>query len=146
MKKKLLVITAVSAIVIILLITLVIFLSARGDQKKTTFNLSDYNTYIEKYPSDIVLGPIDNAVTAKEKAESVCIEMFGESIIKQQPYKAYFDKETNTRLVTGSGVKTLLGSKKSGVPYIIIQNSDGKVLAVWRERTIEILRLQYTSF
>jgi len=41
-----------------------------------------------------------------------------------------FDEESETWLVHGTLPKNTIG----GVPYILIQKSDGKVLAVWHTK------------
>ncbi len=100
----------------------------------STFKISDYSYYIENYPSEKYLGLTNSEQIAKEKAESVWMEMYGESVKKEKPYKAFFDKSSNTWLVTGSKSRSFFNNTKGGVANIIIQMSDGKVLAVWHEK------------
>jgi len=113
------------------LIIMLLFIRA---PKIKDFKINEYNRYIDEFQSDKVLGPIDNAKTAKEKAESVWIEMFGESIKQEKPYKVFFDKSNDVWLVTGSMHRSLFGEVKGGVANIIIKKSDGKVLAVWHDK------------
>lgn len=98
------------------------------------YNISNYSYYIENFPSEKYLGLTDSEQIAKEKAESVWMELYGESVKKEKPYKAFFDKSSNTWLVTGSKSRSFFDNTKGGVANIIIQMSDGKVLAVWHEK------------
>lgn len=92
------------------------------------FSVSDYQQYIIYFPSDRVVGPVDDVKTAKEKAEIVWIEVYGEKIRKENwAYKVYFDEESKIWMVTGLLPRIV----KGGVPNILIQKEDGKVLAVW---------------
>lgn len=95
-----------------------------------TFKLEDYDYYIEKFPSEEILGPTNSIKDAKSKAESVWIEKYGEGTKKKKPYSVFFDEETKVWLVQGSLPKNLVG----GIPYILIRQSDGKVLAVWHTK------------
>lgn len=103
-------------------------------EKVGTFKLTDYNCFIEEFPSEKVLGSVDSAQLAKEKAEVIWIETYGESIKEKKPYEVSFDEENDVWLITGSMPKNLFGNIKGGVPYILIQKADGKVLAVWHDK------------
>jgi hypothetical protein len=96
------------------------------------FSLDDYDYYINlnRYSSDRILGPVDDAEIAKEKAEDVWIELFGDSVTGKRPYQVMFDETNEVWLVQGTLPKKMLG----GIPYIIIQKTDGKVLAVWHDK------------
>lgn len=104
--------------------------------KVQDFSMSEYEHYIEEFPSDLTLGETLDSDSAKKKAEETWIKIYGEKIKKEnQPYKVYFDSTNNTWLIVGSTPKTWpWTSYIGGVPYIIIQKSDGKVLAVWHDR------------
>ena len=95
------------------------------------FSLSDYSYYIEKYPSDVYFGSVDSAKMAKEKAEMLWIEKYGDSIKKEKrPYMVMFDNQNQVWLVEG----TLKKNWDGGVPHILIRKSDGKVLSVWHDK------------
>lgn len=94
------------------------------------FKLTDYSYFIENFPSEKVLGSIDSAEAAKEKAEIIWLEIYGESIKERSPYVVSFDDENQVWLVHGILPKYWVG----GVPQILIQKSDGKVLAVWHDK------------
>lgn len=103
----------------------------KPEDKVNEFSLSEYSNYIENFSSDKILGEIDNEKIAKEKAESVWIELYGDQIKREKkPYIVSFDPNNQVWLVTGSLPKNMLG----GVPYILIQKPDGKVLAVWHDK------------
>jgi|GEM_PF-1883909 len=101
-----------------------------------SFSLAEYNYYIENFPLDRIVGFIDSSEDAIREAESIWIELFGEKVKKQRPYKVSFDEENQVWLVEGTLHQpdaypnvVVLG----GVAYLLIQKSDGRVLAVWHE-------------
>lgn len=98
------------------------------------FSVADYSNYIAKFSSSKVLGSIDNAGNAKKKAESLWLEIYGESVKKEKPYQVFYDDVNEAWLVSGSLQQSLFCSVKGGVAYIIIRKSDGKVLAVWHDK------------
>ncbi|MDR0286375.1 MAG: YbbC/YhhH family protein [Clostridiales bacterium] len=83
------------------------------------------------FSSDRVVGTTENVQQAKEKAESVWIEIYGKEKKRNKPYEVFYDEYEEVWLVMGT-----LPPKYSagGVPYILIKKSDGKVLAVWHDR------------
>lgn len=131
MRKKLVLATVCIMIIVLVggVIYMVFFNKSKG--KVNEFSLSEYNNYIKNFPSDKFLGPIGNQKIAKEKAEFIWVEIYGEQIKKEKkPYIVLFDSNSGVWLVTGSLPKNMDG----GVPYILIQQSDGKVLAVWHDK------------
>lgn len=91
------------------------------------FDLGNYTDIIAEFPSDKVLGPTVSAKEAKEKAEAVWIEIYGEEVKKEKPYRVSYDENTMTWLVQGYLPSYMIG----GTAHILIQETDGKVLAVW---------------
>lgn len=91
------------------------------------FRLTDYSDYIAEFPSEKVLGTIDSLQKAKEEAEIIWLEVYGDSVKDMKPYIVSYDEESQVWLVQG----TLKKNHDGGVPCILIQKSDGKVLAVW---------------
>jgi len=131
MNKKL--IMSIACAIIILLFGGVVYMALfdRQEENLREFSLSEYNKYIEKFPYDEILGGIDTQEIAKEKAETVWVEIYGNQIKKEKkPYIVFFDSNNEVWLVTGS----LPTDMDGGVPYILIQKSDGKVLAVWHDK------------
>ena len=92
------------------------------------------DTYLDMY-----LGKITDSKTAKEKAEEIWIEFFGEygfeaeEIKSQKPYVVYYDKGNDAWMVHGSLEYSLFKRMKGGCANIIIRGSDGQVLAIWHE-------------
>ena len=126
-------IISITSVIIILLVGVAVYMAFfnKPEEKVSEFSSSEYNYYIINFPSDKILGTVDNQEMAKEKAEAVWIEMYGEEIKKEKkPYIVYFDLNSGVWLVTGSLPKNMDG----GVPYILIQKLDGKVLAVWHDK------------
>lgn len=101
--------------------------------KKTVigkFNISEYSEVVIQFSSDKIVGTVQDVETAKEKAESIWIELYGDEVKEKKPYIVLFDELNEVWLVQGS----LPENKFGGVPYILIQKSDGKVLAVWHDK------------
>ena len=131
MKKK----TSVIICAIILFIGGVVAILLFNQKPKVgQFNFVEYSNYIIDFPSNIVLGPVNNAESAKDKAQSVWLQLYGESIKDEKPYQVFFDESNEMWLVTGSMPKCLFDTTKGGVANIIIRKSDGKVLAVWHDK------------
>lgn len=80
-------------------------------------------------PEEIItnIDIVPDEKTAEEVAEVILISIYGKNSIKgKKPFKVDFDSEYNAWVVSGTLKPNMLG----GVPTIIIQKSDGKVLAV----------------
>ncbi|MEL7570680.1 MAG: NTF2 fold immunity protein [Eubacteriaceae bacterium] len=129
MNKKLLFI----AILIIIIgggFTQVFLLKDKTNNVVGEFTLSDYQYFLDNYPSDKSVKEIDNADEAKIQAEKLWIEIFEKKEIKwEKPYNVSYDPSNKVWLVYGSLPKNYLG----GVAYILIQQN-GKVLAIWHEK------------
>ena len=99
--------------------------------KSFSLNNEPYYLYaMKEFPSDKYLGEIATAEEAKNHAVEEWRNLFGDKIYRKKPYKVFFDEETNVWLVKGSLPK----GYKGGVPYILIQKADGKVLAIWHDQ------------
>ena len=133
MKKKVLLSIIVVLVFVLVGVGIYMFFF-RNDDTVGTFKLEDYSSRIEDYnnifPEDKKpepLGRIDSAEVAKEKAEAILIEVYGESAEKKKPYTVSFDEQNQVWKVQG----TLPKNWEGGVPFMLIQKSDGKVLAIW---------------
>ncbi|MDR0812419.1 MAG: YbbC/YhhH family protein [Oscillospiraceae bacterium] len=100
-----------------------------------TFTLSDYSVYMDLYDKYPVseepiqpLGFVGSAKEAKKLAESIWIELFGDSVTKKKPYRVFYDDTNQVWLVQG----TIFFMR--GGPNILIQKSDGKILALWQDK------------
>lgn len=132
--KKILIIGIVVAFVIIGSICANIIFESN---KVGEFNLKDdyFQGAIEDFPSNIVLGgPINTAKEARDKAEPVLLDIYGESVKKQKPYLAFYDAKNETWLINGRMPRNWFGTTEGGSAYILIKKADGKVLAVWHEK------------
>jgi hypothetical protein len=101
--------------------------------KVNFFNVEDYSSFISEFPSDRLLGPVVNAEKAKTCAESIWIELYGPDVLDERPYKLSYDATNKIWLVQGN-IRNFFGSSKGGTSHILIQESDGKVLAVWHDK------------
>lgn len=95
------------------------------------FDVEDYSYFIAEFSSDEVLGSIDNAQIAKEKAEMIWLEKYGQDVKKEKPYHVYYDMKNGVWLVTGT---MPCDNADGGVAYILIEKADGKVMAVWHDK------------
>lgn len=94
------------------------------------FELSDYQYYIDNFPSERILGKINNSKDAAKKAENVWIELYGEDIKNEKPYQIFYNSQNDVWLIQGSLPPNTLG----GVANILIEGSTGKTLAVWHDK------------
>lgn len=99
-------------------------------ESSNNFKLKDYNYYVENFSSEKVLGEIDSEEQARKTAEKVFVEIYGKSVVDKKPYRVSFDDESQVWLVQGNISKHNIG----GIPNILIQKSDGKVLAIWHSK------------
>ena len=95
-----------------------------------TFVVSDYQYYIESFPSEENLGSISNAKDAAIRAETIWIKTYGKCVKKEKPYQIFYDAQNEVWLIQGSLRSNMMG----GVANILIENDTGKVLAVWHEK------------
>lgn len=96
-----------------------------------SFEVSDYQYYIDNFPSDEILGSVRDAEDAKKKAEELWIELYGRDIKKERPYKVYYDAKNEVWMVEGT-LPFYYGD--GGVAYILMEKETGKVLAVWHDK------------
>ncbi len=128
MKKKYIYVGMIT-VIFVLVVTLLNFGLSNYDQFEE-FSVLEYQTFIKEFPSDKIIGEIPDAKTVKTRAEKIWNEIYGEDVKNSRPYKVYFDPRNEIWLVTGTLPKYMVG----GVPYILIQKDDGKVLAIWHTK------------
>lgn len=83
-----------------------------------------------EFPFDRKLGPVQTAEDAAKHALPILLEVYGESILDELPFKIYEDKENGLWLVSGTLKENMLG----GTAKILIRRFDGDVLAVWHDK------------
>ena len=127
-KKAKILITA--AVIIVIAASLLYFVLFNKAKESGTFDLAQYSTYIENFPSEQVLGAVDSPKAAKEKAETVWLGIYGDTIKEEKPYQVLFDEASQVWLVHGTIPKGMDG----GEAFILLQKADGKVLAVWHDK------------
>jgi hypothetical protein len=134
MRKKVYILIFVCLIIGVLFV-IFLLIRDRNNDKFEAFSLDECNYYIENFSSDRVVGTTDNVQQAKEKAESVWIEIYGEEKTKQEkPYEVFYDEYEEVWLVMGSLPSKPFHVSLGGTVCILIKKSDGKVLAVWHDR------------
>ena len=131
MKKR--IIGIICFIVIVALVVGIAVYIVYENNKVKPFSLNNNRYFlasINEFPSDKYLGAVLTPEEAKEHAVKEWVALFGEKIYKKKPFRVFFDEETNVWLVEGS----LPRGHKGGVPYILIQKNDGKILAIWHDQ------------
>ena len=97
------------------------------------FVLEDYAYYLEEFSSKKIVGAITNASDAREKGVAVLTDVYSKDVILgEKPFVVNYDENTDSWLISGSKppVPFMLG----GTAHIIINGSDGNVLAIWHEK------------
>lgn len=95
-----------------------------------TFEVSEYQYYIDNFSSEDHLGFISDAKDLLKKVEAIWIEKYGERIKNQKPYQVFYDEVNGIWLVRG----TLQSNRMGGVANILVDNDTGNVLAVWHDK------------
>lgn len=127
---------AVTAAIILSISIYLIFIiggGSKNNEKLNDFqagNLMDYNNYLNLNKDNPAITYVPDAKTARELAEVILYPIFGESINKRKPFIVEFDDKNQVWIVKGQ----LPQNYDGGVPYIIIQKNDGKILAVWHTK------------
>ena len=95
-----------------------------------TFEVSEYQYYIDNFSSEDNLGFISDSKELLKKVEVIWIKQYGERIKNQKPYQVFYDEANGIWLVHG----TLRSNMMGGVANILVDNDTGKVLAVWHDK------------
>ena len=95
-----------------------------------TFEVSEYQYYIDNFSSEDHLEFISDAKDLLKKVEAIWIEKYGERIKNQKPYQVFYDEVNGIWLVRG----TLQSNRMGGVANILVDNDTGNVLAVWHDK------------
>ena len=127
MKKQIAILMGMIVLLAAILIPVMLF---SKDPEIGTFQLDEYQYYIENFPSEETLGGIADARDAMNKAEEVLIKTYGKTVRNEKPYQLFYDEQNEVWLVTG----TLRGNREGGVGNILMENDTGKVLAVWHDK------------
>lgn len=141
-------ITVIGSIILAVVVALICFIviadnegNSEGEKDTTayestalddgeTFRLSDYKEYTERYSSTRSLGAVNTADEAMVKAEELWRKVYGEFSAERKPYSVKYDAENEAWLVEG----TLPNGNLGGVPHVIIEKTEGKILALWHDR------------
>lgn len=97
------------------------------------FTAEDYTYYLEKFPSNTVVGAITDARDARKKGVAILTDIYSDDVISgEAPFVVYYDEQTDSWLICGS--MPPIPFMRGGIGKIIIRGSDGDVLAVWHEK------------
>ncbi|MBQ1252589.1 MAG: hypothetical protein IIY02_06705, partial [Firmicutes bacterium] len=92
-----------------------------------TFEVSEYQYYIDNFPAQDELGDIIDTEDLLKKVETIWIKIYGEGIKSQKPYQVFYDEKNSIWLVHG----TLQSDMMGGVANILVDHDTGKALAIW---------------
>lgn len=109
------------------------------------FDVSEYSEYIEDYSlyesagEPEYIGSIPDAKTLKTLAYDLWMEIYGERMKDEKPYIVYYDEVNRVWHIKGTMPFSLrsdvFGLKRfGGVAHLIVQETDGKVLALWHDK------------
>jgi len=98
---------------------------AKSLQVDTNQSLTQINYPVKKQ----TIGLVNNEITAKIIAEAVWLQAFGSIVQETKPYQAEL-RDSNTWYVHG----VLDSNRVGGVPQILIQAMDGKILECFYDR------------
>lgn len=125
-KRKVLFIFLLVLFIVFIFGILVVIIKNKSPEVKT-FDVSEYQYYIDNFSSEDNLGFISDSKELLKKVEVIWIKQYGERIKNQKPYQVFYDEVNGVWLVHG----TLRSNIKGGVANILVDNDTGKVLAVW---------------
>ena len=128
MKRGVLIAILVCAVVLCVGVGVYLWTDARPVQ---SFSLADYSDELSNFPSDRVTPPVSSPKEARERAEEIWTEIYGDRVQQQKPYRVFYDRDTGVWLVKGHF--HLLPGLKGGVAYLLITDG-GDVLAVWHTK------------
>jgi hypothetical protein len=124
-KKRWTLILVAAAVVLACAVALVIYLKDQSNNTVGTFAIADYEKH-DELNADYV----STADSAKLIAEAVWNSIYGKDSGISKPYKVSYDAANKIWLVQGSHP----GGQAGVLPSILIQQRDGKVLAVWYDK------------
>lgn len=120
-----------------ILITIMIICTVACGYEKSEgnrMNNSENNQMFSQYkvpnshlPKD---GVVPDKKTAISVADTILSSIYGESIKETEPFNVEFDDKYQVWVING----VLKANKVGGVPNIIIQKRDGKIIAVWHTK------------
>lgn len=100
------------------------------EPKVGTFELNDYQYYIDNFPSEEIIGNTSDLREVMVKVEKLWSKLYGESVKNEKPYKIFYDSNNDVWLFQGSLRSNMMG----GVSNMLIEKSTGKVLAIWHDK------------
>jgi hypothetical protein len=124
-KKRMMLILVAVAVALLGVVALVVYLNNQASNTVGTFNVADYQKY-----GEMNADCVSTADSAKMIAEAVWNSIYGKDSGIRKPFTVSYDSASKIWLVQGSRP----GGQAGVLPNILIQQSDGKVLAVWYDK------------
>lgn len=118
--------------------------------KVRSFDVTEYGEYIyghylwqyldeplESVPDS--LGPIPDSETLRTVAHDLWTEIYGETMKDEKPYLVYYDAANEVWHIEGSRPFSISSdifgvSHFGGVAHLIVQETDGRILALWHDK------------
>ena len=113
---------------IILTIVLYVLFAFRYEEVQP-FSVSEYQTELNNFSTDLTLGRILSSKDAAKQARSVWYDTYGLTAIVNQRYLVSYDSQADIYLVKGTPPRA-----EGGVPYLLLDAKTGTVLALWHDR------------
>ena len=82
---------------------------------------------------ETILGSVETASEAVEKARELWIDVYGNHVKKIKTFGVFIDTQNDVWLVCGTLKMSEKRPVSGGVPYVIIEKSTGKVIAIWHD-------------
>ena len=127
MKKSILILVGIAVLLIIAIVLGGMFFLRYEDVQP--FDVNAYQTELETYTSELVLGRVSDTKDAAKKARSVWYDTYGLHAIINQTYFVFYDSQADIYMVKGAPPKA-----EGGSPYILLNAETGAVLALWHEK------------
>lgn len=109
-------------------------INSKYEKEIGEFKLEDYRHLLEQFPREEVIGEIRDIDMLVEETEKIWSRIYDCDLEEHQPYKISYDSENKVYLVEGSFKEPTLGTTFGGVPYMLVEQETGKVLAVWHDK------------
>lgn len=108
-----------------------IYFMKKNEKKSFVYSMDDYLIYIENNNFSYQVDKIDGYDTAVVVGEKLFVEHFGEDVLKEKPFQAYYDRSSETWMISGNN--KIRHNTFGGFAHAII-DENGIVLAIWHDK------------
>lgn len=126
--------TIILGLLLIITLTIIIILGIKLKNRETNDNMIILKKYGVNNNVSPEKGLVPDEETARKIAEIVLLPIYGDSISHKKPFNVNYDEEYKAWIVKGTITVNENEIGLGGVPNVIIQKSDGRILAVWHDK------------